>query len=210
MPQNVLDTDSFSGVNADALATYNSNWAPLDLTNLPQLAIRGTPGVGGTTAGGIQGGNLRNGFTWTTDHWAELTIDATTLADLRFLVCVRCTQGSGNNCTGYAGGAHRDLTGGTYQIYEFTAPSSFTALATAASASYAVNDVVNLEAVGNELNLRVNGVLVVTTTDSTYSNGSPGLLLGSQLSRLGGSWRAGSVGNALTIVGRSVLDYGAD
>lgn len=197
MAQNVLDTDSFGGSNGTALHTYNSNWVILDATNISEVLIAGTPGIGGPGACG----DLRNGFTWTNDQWSELKIDGTNLADYAFLVCVRATAGSGNNCTGYAAGAHRDLTGGTYQIYSFTAPGAFTALATGAH-SYTQNDVVNLQIVGLILTLTVNGV-TETTYDTTpdgvkYSSGSPALVIGSQATRLAGSWRAGSVGGGDT------------
>lgn len=197
--QTTLDTDSFGGTNGDQLPTYNANWAIMDLTNVNNAVIRGTPGVGGANIAA----DLRNGFTWTNDQWAELTIDATTKADTRLMVCVRVVQGSGNNMTGYGGGVNLDITGGTYQIYKFSAPGTFTALVTGTHA-YALGDVVNLQMVGTTLILLVNTVQEATVVDATYSTGSPGLIVGSQASRLAGTWKAGSVG-AAAVVPRGML-----
>lgn len=193
MAQNLLDgPDEFGGNNGDTLTTYSANWVLL-ATDGNALFIRGTPGVGATSNSAQE---LRNGFTWTNDQWAELKIDGTTLADARFLVGVRCTVGDHTTCTGYWGGVHRNMTGGTYEIYKFAGTGDPTQLATSA-VSYAVNDVVNFEAVGTTLNLLVNGSLASTVTDATYATGSPAMMLGAtNNNRLGGTWKAGSVGAA--------------
>ena len=194
MAQNLLDSDAFGGSNGDALTTYNANWVLLDSASVNPLEIRGTPGVG---ADSNFGGELRNGQTWTNDQWAELKIDGTTVADLRFLVLVRATAGS-SSYTGYAGGVHRDETGGTYEIYKVS-NNTFTQLQTSA-VTYAANDVVNFEAVGTTLNLVVNSSLAATVTDATYATGSPAMILGdNSTNRLAGTWKAGSVGSSETI-----------
>lgn len=201
MAQNLLDSDSFGGTNGNTLTTYDANWVLLDLTNIDNLDIRGTPGVGGAGASLI-GGELRNGQTWTNDHWAELKIDGTTVADVRFLVGVRCTQGVSDSMTGYFGGVHRDDTGGDYKIYKFSTTSAYTAIATGTH-TYAANDVVNIQAVGTTITLTLNGVTEATASSQTdYATGSPGMILShSTTARLAGTWNAGSVGTAATAGG---------
>lgn len=201
-------TETFGGTNADTLATYDANWVSWD-TSRYQARIRGTPGVGSPAGGEVQGGNIRNGFTWTNDQWAELKIDGTNVADYRFLVCVRLTQGTANDVTGYCGGVHRDDSGGDYKIYKFTSTDAYTALATGTH-TYAANDVVNFQAVGTVLTLQLNGSGTEATYDTSgdmtkYSTGSPGLVLGDSTitKRLGGTWKAGSVGAAASSARRS-------
>lgn len=195
MAQNLLDPDTFNGNNADTLTTYSANWVLL-ATDGNALMIRGTPGVG---ANSNTGQELRNGFTWTNDHWAELKIDGTTVADTRLLVGVRCTQGDHLTATGYWAGVNRDLTGGTYEIYRFEGTGTYTLLQSGTH-TYAANDVVNFQAVGTVLTLQLNGSGTEATYDTSgdatkYSTGSPAMMLGhSSTARLAGTWNAGSVG----------------
>lgn len=193
MPQNLLDTDSFNGTNGTDLSTYSANW-PL-FGNWNQNQIRGTPGMG-TSSGGC--GNRRTGQTWTDDHWAEVTIDGTNLADTHYFVGVRATDESPAG-HGYGGGASHDDTE-VYSIYRFDPNGTKTRLALdGGSHTIATGDVINVQVVGTTITLTVTRsstqLLQIQATDSTYASGGTPLLFvnDSTTLRLAGSWRAGSV-----------------
>lgn len=196
MAQNLLDTDSFNGTNATELPTYDANWVLQDTTT-PEVnaTIRGTPGVGIISAA-ASGVNYRTGKTWTPNQWAEFTIGST----LGVIVYVGVRTQATSAITGYYGGVDNSINS-TYRIQRYTNHTGFT-LATGTH-SYIQGDVVNFEAVGTVLTLKVNGVTEVTydtSGDGTkYSTGNPGLFFyynGTATDQLATTWRAGSVGGS--------------
>lgn len=188
--QNVLDTDSFTGTAGTALPTYNANWVTAGSGDYGNLNIS-------TPNGGVAnfGANYRTGFSWTNDQWAEFTV--VTVSDAAFgrqLVCVRV--GTGATFQGYCGGEFKATYGAGYAIYSFNGAGTSTRLA-GPTGGMTVGDVVNFEAVGTTLNLRVNGSIVLTTTDATYTTNNPAINLSNvdTTAKMLNAWRAGSVGS---------------
>jgi len=193
MPQTLLDTDSFGGTNGDTLTTYSANWPVFISWN--QLAIRGTPGFGTGVAGSQ--GNRRTGQTWTDDHWAEITLDAVSLADTLFWVGVRAIDESPSG-RGYGGGW--DFGPTVYQIVRFNPDGSKTVLLNdPGSNTRAQSDIINVQVVGTTITLKVtrggSQLLSISTVETTYPTGGTPLLFANDITtnRLGGTWRAGSV-----------------
>lgn len=194
MPQNLLDTDSFNGTNGNNLSTYSVNWPVFG--NWNECQIRGTPGMGGNV-GGM--GNRRTGQTWTDDHWAEVTLDGTNVVDTHYFVGVRATDDSPAG-HGYGGGASVTDDASVYAIYRFDPGGTKTRLLLdPGSNTITAGDVINVQAVGTTITLTVtrsaSQLLSISTTDATYSTGGTPLLFvnNSGVTRLAGSWRAGSV-----------------
>lgn len=179
-----LDTDTFNGTNGTLLPTYSANW-PL-WGGFNNCRIEGSPGVGDNSGCG----NSRTGQTWTNDQWAELTVDSANTATV-FEVCVRTTSPS-NLSDGYCGGIDSSHFNTQYRIIKLTNGTT-TSLVTSAT-TLSLGDIINMQVVGTSLILTVNGKTLLTTTDSTYSTGNPGLdFFSGNTNRLAGSWRAGSV-----------------
>lgn len=209
--QTQLDTDSFNGTNGNTLTTYNANWALWGTAQFNNCRIEGSPGVGDNNACA----DTRNGQTWTNDQWAELQVDPTSLPGNTFYVCVRTTSPS-NNADGYCAGMNSGNFNGNYRIVRFTNGTDTSLVAS--TQAVATGDVVNFQVQGTTLTLRVNGTVLLTTTDITYSTGSPGLhFFTGNANRLGGSWRAGSLtrggtslqGGKTRIAGAKVVVGGA-
>ena len=190
--QNVLDTDSFGGTNGTALSTYSANW-PVFANWNNGLAILGSPGMG--EQGGGVSGNRRLGQTWTNDHWCELTLDGTNLADVLFYIGVRL-QNTSPAGDGYGAGWESDTN--LYRIIKINANGTTSVLATSAH-TRAAGDVVNFQAVGAIMTLVVtrggSTLFTLSATDVAYTTGAPGIprVWNSTSGRLAGSWRAGSV-----------------
>lgn len=183
--QNLLDSDGFDGVDGTTLTAYNANWILQASATQNACRIRGTTAVGGALCA-----NNRTGQTWTNDQWAELK--AVTNIAKSFFVCVRLA--TTDVMSGYCGGAGSAEFDGVHYFVRRWDNNVATNIATTAI-TYALNDVVNLQAVGTTITLNVNGVDIATATDATYATGRPGLMLdevGAVV--IGDTWRAGSVG----------------
>lgn len=193
MPQVLLDTDSFAGVDNDALSTYNAKWSNPDGTNYNECQIKGTPGVSGSL-----GLDQNTGQAWTNDQWCELKVDGTTLADQFFQILLRVQAGT---FSGYAIGSNPGQIGNqTYRIERFDSNTRVELASDAAT--LALNDVVNAQIVGTVIILFVNGAPLITYDTvgdaTTYASGNVGIRLHSTTNaRLGGTWRAGSVSSAV-------------
>ena len=189
MGQNLLDTDSFNGTNGNTLSTYNANWVADDTGLGNEVIIAGTPGIG---SDGFQDENYRTGQTWTNDQWCELKVDGTTLASDDWLIGVR--MATTNILQGYMAGYSPAFFGtNNYGILRYDSRVGHS-LATSSTAR-ATNDVVNFQVQATTLTLTLNGSVLLTVTDTTYTTGNPAirLLHTSSGVRLGGTWRAGSV-----------------
>jgi hypothetical protein len=189
MPQNVLDTDTFNGTNGNTIETYSAHWINGGSAQFNDITIRGSPGIGGTSAAA-----MNTSQTWTNDQWAEIKVDATNVASNFVAVCVRGVIDGTNHTTMYCGGINNVNFGTDYRIWSSSSGSN-TPLGSASGQNAAVNDVINFQVVGTTLTLAVNGITLLTTTDSAFTTGNVMVWLSDATStiRLAGSWRAGSV-----------------
>lgn len=103
-------------------------------------------------------------------QWTNLKATSATIA-----ICGALRRQIGDQRNGYFAGHARADTGNlTYDILRYTATSTLAVLVSSAVAP-APGDVCYFEMVGTTLNLKVNGSLACTITDTTYANGSTGV-----------------------------------
>jgi hypothetical protein len=186
MSQTQLDTDNFSGTAATVLHTYNGKWKTIAFKNDCQIS---TPNGG---VGGDGSADYNDGQTWTNDQWAELV--AVNSGSDKAGVMIRMQ--TGNNAAGYFAGSDQLYGDTKYRLVRFASNTEDALLQTSASKSFTNGDVINLEAVGSTITVRINGVVELQQTDTTYSTGYPGILLtnsGDATLKLLTTWRAGSV-----------------
>jgi len=199
--QILLDTDTFGGANGDALSTYSANWPRLSSPDLGLITIQTTPGFGQANPDNGLSAHRRTGQTWTDNQWGEAIIGSP--VNGIFGIMVRSADEPGNGVA-YLGG-YFPTTGDT--IYKIVRLNSDTSLAylvvDPGSHTAASDDIVNFEAVGTVLRLRVTrsaAPLADFTYDTVgdtpiYTTGDPGLFEWHTTGpiRAGGTWRAGSV-----------------
>lgn len=111
------------------------------------------------------------GVTWSADHYAEAVISAAGFGDGTNDMGVQVRMQSGVN-SGYlyeVGSANNSA------ILYRAAAGSYTNILTLPADTYAVGDVIRLEAFGNRITAYRNGVARGTVFDSTYATGMPGI-----------------------------------
>jgi len=106
--------------------------------------------------------------TWTGDHYSQGTIGGPAIGSLFIGVGVRMQS------TGERGYVLWD-SAGTYKLERDDA-GTFTTLISTIANSPSGGDVLKLQAVGSTLTAWVNGSIVGTVTDTTYSTGAPGMV----------------------------------
>lgn len=187
-----LDSDTFGGTAATALPSYNANWVLTNMNGTFNNLNISTPN-GGVASSSGPGGNYRTGFTWTNNQWAGITVGAVPAQTFEE-VCVRITAGSGNQPDMYCAGNDAAAQGnGKYEISIWT-NGARTQLVVTASQTMTAGDVVNFNAVGTTLTLKVNGTQILQTTDSTWTTGNPGLIINGSTTtaNYANTWLAGS------------------
>jgi hypothetical protein len=113
---------------------------------------------------------------FTADQSAQFTIAART----NYTGLGVCLQGTGASCSGYY--FYMDAGGGG----QLRRIDSLSVTGLVVFSGVADGDTVKLARVGDDLEIFINGVSAVSTTDATYHTGAPGLV-----------WAAGSPGRAI-------------
>ena len=188
--QTILNTDAFTGTATTVLPTYSANW--VTVTDGVDCIIS-TPNGGVAAPSTSTCKNYNTAATWTNDQFAEVTVTALGAGSSgRNLVCVRLTVSAA--LSGYCAGMILSEGDGNYRIWRFNDDGTRTAIA-GPGAAMAASDVVNLEIVGSNLTLRVNGSTALTASDATFTTNNPGLRLSHNvaITNLVSSWKAGSV-----------------
>lgn len=155
-----------SGSDNFATDTLATNWA------VQNGEFAGTVSGGAWCYNGFYAsGHRRTAETYGGDHYAQVTLTSTTSvydASAR----VRCQAGSRGY---YAGGYNTNDFGGLlYRIWKYVA-GTLSLVASHASQTAVVGDVVKLNIAGATLTLSVNGTSILTATDADLTGGAPGL-----------------------------------
>lgn len=139
------------------------------------------------------------GVTFSADHYAEITLAAVpTGGQLFFHYCmVRMNATAG--C--YLATTAPDVSSTTAQLYRVDNAGNYTQIGAniTLGSAMAANDVLRLECIGTTLNVKYNGALLRTATDSTFSTGAPGI----------GGWARDSGSNVVLISLWSAADIAA-
>ena len=157
----------------------NGGTVGLDWTNVsttPGLAIGHQVGASYTDATALLAGS------WAPDQPAEATVQAVNVKDACFQeVELRLRSSlSAHRATGYeilfkaskSGGAYAGVVRWNGALGDFT---PLTPLLFGSQYGVTEGDVVKASIVGNVITAYINGAVVWTVTDSTYSTGSPGM-----------------------------------
>lgn len=149
-------------------ANLGSNWT----TQTNEQTIGITSNVASNKASPQPGGNFWNADTFADDQLSEATMTKIGAgADLQLEIRTRC-QGAAESY--YAGGRNDFINpNDRHRIWKIVGGTR-TGLATQ-NVAWVVNDKVKLENVGTGLELFVNDVSELTTTDSSFSSGSAGI-----------------------------------
>ena len=113
------------------------------------------------------------GQTWTNNHFAQATLNV--IPSAVAMVCVEFSGASGSVPQGYCAGANPNINTTHYYLFICTAGSCSTL--TSVVQTPTVNDVMNLQDVSGTLTFSVNGTAIITTSDSTYTTGQPGIYI---------------------------------
>lgn len=139
------------------------------------------------------------GVTFSADHYAEITLAAVpTGGQLFFHYCmVRMNATAG--C--YLATTAPDVSSTTAQLYRVDNAGNYTQIGAniTLGSAMAAGDVMRLECIGTTLNVRYNGTIVRTATDSTLTTGQPGV----------GAWAQNSGSNVVLISAWAAADLTA-
>lgn len=153
-------SDNFTRANS---GTLGANWTQIaTFPGQPQV-LSNAWGDGGFF---ISCGSYWSADAFGGDQFSNATLLSTTNAS-RFGAIVRCQTG----VQSFYFGGYYDTSEYMIGLYNAT---TFSLLATTTQTA-TVNDVIELDIVGNKLSLLVNGSEILTVNDSTLTGGSPGL-----------------------------------
>lgn len=155
----VLATDNFN--RADA-GLGGPDWATV--TGMGNLSVVSNV-IAGTS--GADRGSYHVGVTWPADQYSQCVATLSGGANADGGALVRCDSSSATFYLGTFGSY------GTVGLYKCVS-GSYTTLATT-SRTLVAGDVLRLEVSGSNLNLKMNGVSVLTATDSAITAGAPGM-----------------------------------
>ena len=137
-------------------------------------AIAQFQGLGGSHSGetGNGGGFLHTGRTWAPNQASQIVVSNVAGNTSIFLAA----RYSSSVQTGYFAGFifTNGLGAGTFEINAFTNGTTTQQVTVAGTVNFA--DVLHLEVIGTTINLKQNGVTVLTMTDTSISQGSPGAI----------------------------------
>jgi len=189
--QTLLDSDDFTGTAGANLHTYDANWVLAGSAWCTDLKISApTNGGVGTGSGGPGlSCTYRTGKTWTNDQYAQLTVVALPTGGSG--VCVRVSIDGTNKMQGYC--LATTQANSDYRLLKYTAGNQVT-LFDYTSNIMTTTDIINLQIIGTTLTPKVNGIVLATQTDTTWSTGSPGIVVtdGTTGKKIFSTWSAGS------------------
>ncbi|HSR79115.1 MAG TPA: hypothetical protein VLN57_21255 [Xanthobacteraceae bacterium] len=115
------------------------------------------------------------GATFTADHYAELTLAAVPTGGQLFFHYVLCRMNTTAAC--YELTTAPDVSTTTIQLFSLDNSGNGTQIGAniTLGSAMAAGDVMRLECIGTTLNVKYNGTLVRTATDSTLATGQPGI-----------------------------------
>jgi len=139
------------------------------------------------------------GVTFTANHYSEVTLAAVPGAGQLFFQYALARLNATAAC--YELTTAPDVSSTTLQLWVLDNAGNATQIGTniTIGSPMAAGDVMRLECVGTTLNVRYNGVLVRTSTDSTLSTGQPGI----------GAWAQNSTSNVVLASLWSAADLSA-
>lgn len=115
------------------------------------------------------------GVTFTADHYAEITLASVPTGGQLFFHYALCRMNATAAC--YELTTAPDVSSTTIQLFRLDNTGAGTQIGAniTLGSAMAAGDVMRLECVGTTLNVRYNGALVRTATDSTLTTGQPGV-----------------------------------
>ena len=182
-------SDNFNRANGG----LGSNWTTVSGTSAPQIVNNtAQPGSAGTLNSAYWSAN-----TFGSNQYAAASFPNSSGANYGPAIAVRLSSSRGY-VLWYGNSAN------TVSIWRMDSSSSWTQLKASAKLTIAATDVWQLQAVGSTLTAYQNGKQVVTTTDTHYTTGAPGIWMyyaGNQIT----NWSGGDVTAPVTYsVGGSV------
>lgn len=169
--------DDFLRVDA---GTLGANWTRVSTGDIGIVSNQAKFNSG--AVGFLQ--SVYSGVTWTANHYAQVKL--ITLASTKDMGCV--VRGGGTSdatVTGYLFVVNDNDAAVTLGssircgIYKINGTSSVTLLGSNFTLTLNANDVIYLEIVGSTLIAKVNGTTQQTTSDGTFTTGSPGIYMSS-------------------------------
>lgn len=154
----VLATDNFDRANG---ADLGALWDVVPST-IPLLAFAILSNT--AQAPGDPCAEMYNGVVWPADQYSQIEIITQTVVGDRIGCCVRASSGNL-----YLGGSNTSNVG-----MEKIVANSFSDIGSTGAAA-ALNDTLRLEAQGTAIRVYKNGVLHISTTDSSHATGSAGV-----------------------------------
>ena len=129
------------------------------------------------------------GVTFTADHYSEITLAATPTGGQLFFQYALARMNTTAAC--YELTTAPDVSTTTIQLFKLDNTGAGTQIGTniTLGSAMAAGDVMRLECIGTTLNVRYNGTIVRTATDSTLTTGQPGV----------GAWAQNSGSNVVLI-----------
>lgn len=195
----VLATDGFQRADANPL---NGNWfQPSAWFSIIPTQI--VSHVCEPTGNGSNTDTLSNATTWPNDQFSTVKVNSYLTGDY-IGVLLRAASGVGGYRIFY--GVSSTLG---YIVQKYTYPSTFADLNIGVGSTPQPGDTITGVIQGNQISVLVNGVNILTVTDSSFSSGAPGFMLvsGSVVSDASiASWSGGTLGNggvsnSLTMLG---------
>lgn len=210
-------TDTFTGSNGTALATYSANWTFItaDSGDASLFGITNS----GTAAGALFSATALTIFrsvhgSYANDQYSEVVIEninalssnATTY-ELAVMVRVSADTGAGADC--YALGIVDDASnGGTHSFALLSVlNNTVTVLGSAFTSTLSNGDTIRLEVSGTTLTAKKNGSTIGTPqTDANLASGNAGIGGGRHSGSIRAtSWAGGDLGGAFTPNKRKLL-----
>jgi hypothetical protein len=187
--QVTLDTDNFTGTAGTALHSYSANWVNFASNNCYDGQISTPNGAAATNGQPACNTDYRTAATWTNDQFAQVTV--LNVPSNYALICLRLNSFTSLVFSGYCVGPSPNIDG-KYDMFRFDSGVSHGLVS---AGTPAANDVMNFQVKGSSLVLKVNGSVLLTFTDTTYTFGYPGIYNVNNVSgqKLLGSWSAGKV-----------------
>ncbi len=129
------------------------------------------------------------GVTFSADHYAEITLAAVPTGGQLFFQYALCRMNSTAAC--YELTTAPDVSSTTLQLWKLDNTGASTQIGAniTIGSSMAAGDVMRLECIGTTLNVKYNGSLVRTATDTTLTTGQPGV----------GGWAQNSTSNVVLV-----------
>jgi hypothetical protein len=154
--------DDFNRTNENPLASPWVAPGSMDALQLSGNEVRGTDAAGDWHV------MYNSSETWADDHRSQVKIIESTAGNFEGIGPAVRINTSNGNCYAAVGGSD------SVRLYKVTGVASQTSLAVYGT-PIAANDLLTLEADGDSLVVKVNGAVVISTTDSDYSSGSIGM-----------------------------------